>query len=205
MARFKKSSQPYRKYESLSVVRTKLQNQSSSSRKLKGLLDDIVTYLDIFSRTVGPDEQFPNEDFNISCLALEGVTSDVHAISHEKELVECLEFIDKELNLQSALFLEKISSVTQSVNVLLKSAHSHHVRPQFFSRQQLENNAVANEEQTLDLPQTVNDYKLLAQAVLVSQGEWLPQGEGEQSTRIMQSTIRSQKITILCECALHQR
>lgn len=54
MARFKKGSQPYRRYESLSVVRTKLQNQPSSSRKMKGLWDNITTYLTLSPGLWGP-------------------------------------------------------------------------------------------------------------------------------------------------------
>ena len=76
------------------------------------------------------------------------------------------------------------------------------MRHHFFSGQQLVIDPFTNQEQTLDVPRTVDEYRSLAQAALRTYGERLPENEGMPSEQVMQADIQSQKIRVHCECAL---
>ena len=202
MARFRKGRQPYERYESLSSVLSQVENQHSH-KSLEKHLGSIIAFLSIFFRIINAHNgQFPDDEFKAFCLALEGATDAIHAIFYDEESVKRMKIIDQDMDFQLVRFLQKISSIAQSVKVLLKAVHTPWIRHHFFSGQQLVIDTVTNEEQTLDLPRTVDEYRSLAQAVLKTYGHRLPEYEGKPSEQVMQANIQSPKIRVHCECAL---
>ena len=122
MARFKKGAKPYERYESLTTVLTKVQNQSSH-KSLEKHLESIIIFLSYFFEIINDHNgQFPNnnKDFRDFCLALEGASMTIHAIFYDEESVKTMKAIDQDLGFQSVRFLQKISLIARSVKILLK-------------------------------------------------------------------------------------
>ena len=142
--------------------------------------------------------QFPTstKDFDAFSNALELVTEQVRAILSDESSVSYLEKDDY----ISLHYMKIVTSITQSIHVLIKVAYSPQVRAQFFSGKKLDIELVSSSTQILDFPQNKEDYQQLADSVLFSLGDHLQGDEGAPPNHIMNNPSR--EVTVHSECTL---
>ena len=142
--------------------------------------------------------QFPTstKDFDAFSNALELATEQVRAILSDESSVSYLEKDDY----ISLHYMKIVTSVTQSIHVLIKVAYSPQVRAQFFSGKKLDIELVSSSTQILDFPQNKEDYQQLADSVLFSLGDHLQGDEGAPPNHIMNNPSR--EVTVHSECTL---
>ena len=200
MNRFTKGKPLYARYEGIEALRDKLKEKETPSIMEQGLLSSmnrLVAVLAIVHSLV-KSGQFPisTEDFDTFSCALEVATETVRAILSDENSVSYLEK-DDHISLR---YMKKVTSVTQSINILIKAAYSPRVRARFFSGKKLDVELVTSSTQILNFPQNKEDYRQLAGSVLFSLGDRLQGDEGVPPSHIMNNPLR--KIAVHTECIL---
>lgn len=200
MSRFTKRKSLYARYEGLEALRDKLKEKKTPSVMEQGLLSSmnrIVAVLAIVHSLVKSSQFLTcTKYFDAFSSALELATEQVRAILSDENSVSYLEK-DDHISLH---YMKKVTSVTQSIHVLIKAAYSSRVRAQFFSGKKLDVELVSRSTQILNFPQNKKDYQQLADSVLFSLGNRLQGDEGVPPNRIMNNPSR--EVTVHSECTL---
>ena len=168
----------------MEALRDKLKEKKTPSVMEQGLLSSmnrIVAVLAIVHSLV-KSGQFPTstKDFDAFSNALELATEQVRAILSDESSVSYLEKDDY----ISLHYMKIVTSVTQSIHVLIKVAYSPQVQAQFFSGKTLDIELVSSSTQILNFPQNKEDYQQLADSVLFSLGDRLQGDEGAPPNHI---------------------
>ena len=200
MSRFTKGKPLYARYEGMKALRDKLKEKETPSIVEQGLLSSMNTVVAalVIVHSLVKSGQFPTstEDFDTFSDALELATEQVRAILLDENSVSYLEKDDR----ISLRYMKKVTSVTQSINILIKATYSPRVRARFFSGKKLDVELVSSSTEILNFPQNKEDYQQLAGSVLFALGDHFEGDEGVPPNHIINNPSR--KIAVHSECSL---
>ena len=153
MSRFTKGKPLYARYEGMKALRDKLKEKETPSIVEQGLLSSMNTIVAalVIVHSLVKSGQFPTstEDFDTFSDALELAAEQVRAILSDENSVSYLEK-DDHISLR---YMKKVTSVTQSINILIKAAYSPRVRAWFFSGKTLDVELVSSSTKILNFPE----------------------------------------------------